>query len=89
MFPAARVVVFVDGCFWHGCPLHFQQPETNAGFWKDKIRKNILRDRKVVRRLTDEGWTVLRFWEHDIKERLDVCIDEVVMALKDKRGRDG
>lgn len=87
VFPTERIAVFIDGCFWHGCPEHFQQPETNVGFWEEKIQKNILRDNKVTQQLANEGWMVLRFWEHDIKDRLEFCVDKVVRRLKDKHAR--
>lgn len=87
VFPTDRIAIFIDGCFWHGCPEHFQQPETNAEFWKEKIQKNILRDNKVTQQLTKGGWTVLRFWEHDIKNSLDACIRKVIRMLKDIRAR--
>lgn len=66
IFPAAKVAVFVDGCFWHGCPVHGSQPKTNPEFWADKIRRNQQRDREVGQTLERMGWLVLRFWEHDV-----------------------
>lgn len=63
VFWRKRVAVFVDGCFWHGCPRHGTQPRQNGAFWSEKIRRNRARDRKVVRELRKEGWTVLRIWE--------------------------
>jgi DNA mismatch endonuclease (patch repair protein) len=63
-FSRARVVVFVDGCFWHGCPRHGTWPKTNADWWREKIETNRSRDRDTTRRLRSTGWTVLRFWEH-------------------------
>ena len=67
VFPYERIVVFVDGCFWHGCPLHATQPKDNRAFWWNKIRTNQARDRRVHRALRAKGWKVLRFWEHDLK----------------------
>ncbi len=64
-----RVVVFIDGCFWHGCGRHFSMPTTNAVFWKAKIARNKNRDRTVSRRLREEGWIVIRIWEHQLKQR--------------------
>jgi DNA mismatch endonuclease (patch repair protein) len=64
-FTRTRVAVFVDGCFWHGCPIHGTWPKANAAWWRDKIEKNVERDRNTTRALTDAGWRVLRFWEHD------------------------
>lgn len=65
-FVSSRVAVFVDGCFWHGCPLHGTRPKTNARFWADKIERNKLRDADVDRRLKELGWQSIRVWEHEI-----------------------
>jgi len=65
VFGAARVVVFVDGCFWHGCPEHATWPAHNADFWRDKIETNQLRDRDTDKRLAAAGWRVARVWEHE------------------------
>ena len=80
VFSAASVAVFVDGCFWHGCPLHMTWPQANAEWWRTKIERNCARDRDTDRRLTDAGWTVVRVWEHE-----DPCAaaDRVVDALSD------
>jgi DNA mismatch endonuclease (patch repair protein) len=64
VFGPARVAVFVDGCFWHSCPQHGSAPKSNAGWWADKLRTNVERDRDTDARLTSAGWTVLRIWEH-------------------------
>ncbi|MGE3840208.1 MAG: very short patch repair endonuclease [Vicinamibacterales bacterium] len=63
-FLGARVVVFVDGCFWHGCPRHATWPKTNATWWRAKIEANRARDRDTDFRLKTAGWKVLRFWAH-------------------------
>ncbi len=60
-----RLAVFLDGCFWHGCPLHGTTPKSNREWWEAKIAANRERDRRVNELLSDRGWTVLRFWEHD------------------------
>lgn len=65
VFTRRRLVVFVDGCFWHGCPEHATAPKTNAEWWKEKLAANVARDRRVDTQLTDRGWTVLRVWEHE------------------------
>lgn len=62
-----KVAVFVDGCFWHGCPIHFRMPETNREFWQDKMDRNTLRDTLVNAMMAGAGWTVIRVWEHDLK----------------------
>lgn len=68
VFPQQRLAVFVDGCFWHGCPDHGSIPATNADFWLDKIERNKARDRLVNRELRRQGWGVLRFWQHELKD---------------------
>lgn len=65
VFTRARVVVFLDGCFWHGCPKHHTAAKTNAGYWADKVTQNRLRDQETNRLLADAGWAVLRVWEHE------------------------
>ena len=64
VFTAARLAVFVDGCFWHACPDHATQPASNAAWWREKLAANVARDRDTDVRLTAQGWQVLRFWEH-------------------------
>ena len=64
VFPAGRVAVFVDGCFWHGCPRHYNAPAGHAAFWRRKLVANRTRHRLVTRTLTRAGWKVLRIWEH-------------------------
>lgn len=63
VFPKLRLAVFVDGCFWHGCPLHATQPRQNAQFWREKIARNQARDRLVTRQLRANVWRVLRLWD--------------------------
>lgn len=69
IFPLLHVAVFVDGCFWHGCPKHATQPKTNAKFWREKIAGNRARDRRVNRALRKRGWVVIRVWEHELRRR--------------------
>jgi DNA mismatch endonuclease, patch repair protein len=64
-FIRAKVAVFVDGCFWHGCPQHGTWPKANAQWWRQKIEANRLRDKDTDVALRREGWTVLRFWAHE------------------------
>jgi DNA mismatch endonuclease, patch repair protein len=63
-FTRAKVAVFIDGCFWHGCPEHGTTPRTNTAFWSEKIARNRARDQDTTERLEKLGWAVLRFWEH-------------------------
>ena len=78
MFVASRVVVFVDGCFWHGCPEHASWPKNNAAFWKRKIESNRQRDTETTERLSALGWKVIRVWEHDEPELAADRIAQVV-----------
>src|SRR4051812_41698341 len=78
VFTRARVVVFVDGCFWHGCPEHGTWPKQNADWWRAKIKGNASRDRETDRVLAGAGWMVLRFWEHDDPSAAADAIEEVV-----------
>ncbi len=65
VFTRAWLAVFVDGCFWHGCPDHKGRPKTNAHYWEPKLAGNADRDQRQTRALAEAGWTVLRFWEHE------------------------
>jgi DNA mismatch endonuclease (patch repair protein) len=73
-----RLAVYVDGCFWHGCPQHCRPPVHNGEWWRTKLLHNVLRDRAATRELTAAGWTVLRFWEH---EDPDIVVAEIVENL--------
>ncbi|MEU6359842.1 very short patch repair endonuclease [Streptomyces albidoflavus] len=83
VFRPARVAVFVDGCFWHGCPEHFVPPKTNPDYWREKIGRNVKRDRDTDARLEEAGWLVLRFWEHDAAEASCAI---VCAAVRSRRG---
>jgi DNA mismatch endonuclease (patch repair protein) len=65
VFTKAKVAVFVDGCFWHGCPEHHRPATKNAEFWRGKIDANRVRDVETDRALVERGWAVVRIWEHD------------------------
>lgn len=65
LFTSAKVAVFVDGCFWHRCPLHATFPKHNADFWREKLEANAARDRRTDDRLAEIGWLSMRFWEHE------------------------
>lgn len=64
-----KIVIFVDGCFWHKCPRCFKLPKTNKKFWKDKINENVKRDKEITLNYKNSGWNVFRIWEHDIKTK--------------------
>jgi DNA mismatch endonuclease (patch repair protein) len=80
-FRRERVVVFVDGCFWHGCPKHFNMPVNNRSFWEKKLTTNKTRDKFVTRALRKSGWRVLRIWEHDLTQKPLTCIFKIKSAL--------
>ncbi|EWS82322.1 DNA mismatch repair protein [Brachybacterium phenoliresistens] len=65
VFTRARVAIFIDGCFWHGCPAHYVEPKSNTDYWRSKIARNMERDLESTARLERAGWRVLRFWEHE------------------------
>jgi DNA mismatch endonuclease (patch repair protein) len=80
VFPRQRLCVFVDGCFWHGCPQHFVVPKTNATWWAEKIQDNVRRDSAQTCALEMAGWKVVRAWEHELQT--EVAIREVVSIIR-------
>lgn len=84
-FPRQRVAVFVDGCFWHGCPEHGTRPKSNVDRWTEKLDANRERDRRVEAHLRDRGWAVLRIWEHESVEvaceRVRACLGDLDVAV--------
>lgn len=96
VFPRARTAVFVDGCFWHGCPEHASWPKSNPDFWRKKIEANRVRDADTDQRLNALGWKTVRVWEHEdacqaadrIAELVDAC-KKVELNHVDDRGRIG
>ncbi|MEU8089305.1 very short patch repair endonuclease [Micromonospora chalcea] len=83
-FTRVKLAVFVDGCFWHGCPQHATWPKANAAWWEAKILKNRERDRETTRQLEGAGWTVIRIWEHESAES---AAGRLVDAVRDMRAR--
>jgi len=84
IFPGPRVAVFVDGCFWHGCPEHGAQPKTNRDFWERKLARNKERDEVVSANLCNDGWIVLRFWEHEITQDCLKVAETVIATVGEK-----
>lgn len=78
LFSGPRVAVFVDGCFWHGCPEHATKPKRNTAWWADKIAANVARDRDTDGRLQGMGWRVVRVWEH---EPAQAAADRIAAAV--------
>jgi DNA mismatch endonuclease (patch repair protein) len=79
-FRNIKLVIFVDGCFWHGCPKHGRIPKTNQKYWRAKLDANKARDRKINRELMRKGWHVLRIWEHEMRSP-DKIIHKITAAL--------
>lgn len=80
-FPKHKVAVFVDGCFWHGCPKCYTRPKTNRAFWDKKREDNMARDKRVNRQLRQRGWRVIRIWQHSLKKSPDACLNRIRRAL--------
>src|SRR5581483_184091 len=66
-FPDSKLAIFVDGCFWHGCPQHLRMPRENRAYWRRKIGRNRKRDRTAMRALRNTGWYAMRIWEHELR----------------------
>ena len=84
MFPRLRVAVFVDGCFWHGCPDHGHVPRANTAYWAPKLARNVARDRSVDQWLAEAGWEIIRVWEHLPSK---VAAEHVASGLESARPR--
>ncbi|MGW5044600.1 very short patch repair endonuclease [Streptomyces griseoluteus] len=82
VFRPVKVAVFIDGCYWHGCPEHYVAPRTNSGYWSEKVLTNMRRDRETDQLLTNAGWLVLRFWEHEPSE---MCAQRIVATVTERR----
>ena len=85
VFPSARVAVFIDGCFWHRCPLHYTAPVRNADFWRSKVERNVARDDMANEQLNAAGWAVVRIWEHEILSEIDRVASSVVQVVRERR----
>lgn len=77
-FTRAKVAVFIDGCFWHGCQLHGTIPHTNSDFWSEKIERNRVRDANTTELLEAGGWVALRFWEHEDAGSVALSVARIV-----------
>jgi DNA mismatch endonuclease, patch repair protein len=82
VFCSKKVAVFVDGCFWHGCPKCYKEPATNQEFWKGKKEKNLSRDSEVNTKLKEKGWRVERFWEHEIYQDIDLIVAKIINMVR-------
>lgn len=86
VFIGAKLAVFVDGCFWHGCPLHSTIPKNNREFWEQKLKRNRERDVENTQLLETEGWQVLRLWEHEIEASPTDCAQRIAAILLREKG---
>ncbi|MGY3016177.1 DNA mismatch endonuclease (patch repair protein) [Pseudomonas sp. TE6283] len=82
VFTSCKLAVFVDGCFWHGCPQHYAMPRSKRAFWSEKLATNTNRDRSQTLHLMSTGWRVMRFWEHEIEAEPDRVATEIITAYK-------
>ena len=85
VFRRKKIAVFIDSDFWHGNPKLFRMPKTNIDYWRNKICTNINRDKKVNKELKFQGWTILRFWEYDVRRKLDGCISKLMICLEERK----
>lgn len=85
VFTRARVAVFIDGCFWHGCNVHYQSPARNSAFWARKIEANRARDLETAGILTANGWIVLRYWEHEPPGAVATAIEHALARRRELR----
>lgn len=81
IFPRAKIAVFLDGCFWHGCPRCYRAPKSRTEYWSMKVARNIARDHAVVRQCREAGWRVMRFWEHQIRTAPGRAVDKLENAI--------
>lgn len=88
VFVGARTAIFIDGCFWHGCPIHYVRPRSRDEFWAQKLAANVERDRRQTLLLERGGWTVLRIWEHQVVEELEKVCSEIEDALRGRLATD-
>lgn len=88
VFARHKIVVFVDGCFWHGCPRCGHIPKTNSAFWRAKIQRNMARDRNNRRKLVKRKFRVTRIWEHQLQGDLNACITRIQKLLGQNQGQD-
>ncbi|MCJ1907736.1 very short patch repair endonuclease [Planococcus ruber] len=76
-----KIVIFIDSCFWHACPIHFIRPKSNLEYWDKKIHRNQERDKEINQFYIEKGWHIKRIWEHEIKKNLDETVEEVVTFI--------
>jgi len=80
-----KIVIFIDSCFWHGCPDHCRMPTSNKPYWENKIKRNKERDKKVVEYFKKKGWNILRIWEHELKNDYETTISKIEKFISDAK----
>ncbi len=86
VFKEAKIALFIDSCFWHGCPKHLRRPSSNQEYWNAKIDRNVRRDRRNRAALRRKGWSVLRVWEHDMRKPT-AALNRIRRKLEERRGK--
>jgi DNA mismatch endonuclease, patch repair protein len=81
-----RIVIFIDSCFWHVCPIHGNKPKSNQEYWSKKLDRNKKRDHEVNTYYLNNGWNLLRLWEHELKSDFDGTIDKIALFIDNARG---
>ena len=82
-----KIVIFVDSCFWHVCPEHFNQPKSNEEYWNKKLKRNVERDAEITAYYLDMGWNIKRIWEHEIKRDIDQTVDNTIIFIKEIKAK--
>jgi len=82
VFPTQKLAIFLDGCFWHGCVKCYRRPRSRQEYWDAKLASNVARDLRITKDLLANGWQVLRFWEHEIRDEPEQCVSTIVRQLK-------
>lgn len=80
-----KIVIFIDSCFWHQCPIHGNMPKTNVEYWKPKLERNVERDKEVDEYYKQKGWNIKRIWEHEVKKDLEKVVMEVAKIIDKAR----
>ena len=82
-----KLVIFIDSCFWHNCPIHGNMPKSNIEYWENKLSRNKIRDKEVNDYYKKENWHILRIWEHEIRENPDLIIQNIIRVISEAKKR--
>jgi len=81
-----KIVIFIDSCFWHKCPIHGNMPKTNNDFWRKKLNRNCDRDKEITRYYIENNWNILRLWEHSFKSDFNKTINIIISFINSSKG---